>query len=396
MALKYRQSKNGVRFRYHKTRKHGAVKDRYWSIRHTVDGKQIEEALGYSSEGMTETKAIAIGVEFKANKRAGIRPQSMAEKRAMLAEEEAKEAEAALRDKSANRIFTDYFNLFLRDQENDGWKHTEVQKAQARFTKWIEPVIGSLPARSVKVLNLKRIVRVMEKAGMAPRTIVGVIGLVGHTYNHIIDDHAFPYANPVNRKKVLPKRIKGHKNSRERFLTTKEATDLLSALPEQVSHMAQISLLCGFRAGEIFKLKWADVNFTTKRISIRDTKSGKPRVVVMPDTIVTMLEPFRGTNDELVFPNRYGKCHKEIPRAFKRTVEQLGLNDGIEDRRQRVVFHTLRHTCASWLVEAGVDLYTVQKILGHGSILVTQRYTHGTGQVVEAAAVLDNKIANGC
>jgi integrase len=54
----------------------------------------------------------------------------------------------------------------------------------------------------------------------------------------------------------------------------------------------------------------------------------------------------------------------------------LKLNEGIEDPRERVCFHTLRHTYASWAAMAGVPLYTVGKAIGHKSIIMTQRYAH--------------------
>jgi integrase family protein len=57
-------------------------------------------------------------------------------------------------------------------------------------------------------------------------------------------------------------------------------------------------------------------------------------------------------------------------------VEKLGLNAGVNDPRQKVVFHTLRHTFASWLVQKGVPLHTVAELMGHRSIAMTQRYAH--------------------
>jgi site-specific recombinase XerD len=48
----------------------------------------------------------------------------------------------------------------------------------------------------------------------------------------------------------------------------------------------------------------------------------------------------------------------------------------VTDRRQKVLFHTLRHTFASWLVQQGEDLYMVQKLMGHASLVMTERYSH--------------------
>jgi integrase len=77
-----------------------------------------------------------------------------------------------------------------------------------------------------------------------------------------------------------------------------------------------------------------------------------------------------------VFVDDTGKKIAAVSSTFARTVNVVGLNEGITDRRMKVVFHTLRHTYASWLVEKGVDLYTVKELLGHSSLTMTERYSH--------------------
>ena len=65
-----------------------------------------------------------------------------------------------------------------------------------------------------------------------------------------------------------------------------------------------------------------------------------------------------------------------ISNTFTKAVNDLNLNEGITDRGMKVVFHTLRHSCASWLVNSGVELPVIAKILGHKSISMTMRYFH--------------------
>ena len=87
---------------------------------------------------------------------------------------------------------------------------------------------------------------------------------------------------------------------------------------------------------------------------------------------------------------------RKVSHTFNRVVQQLGLNNGITDRRQKVVFHTLRHTYASWLVQTGVDLYTVQKLMGHSNISMTERYAHlGENTFKKAVKNLERSLANG-
>jgi site-specific recombinase XerD len=71
--------------------------------------------------------------------------------------------------------------------------------------------------------------------------------------------------------------------------------------------------------------------------------------------------------------------------TYQRVVQRLGFNLGIDDVTQKVVFHTLRHTYASWLVMGGVDLYTIQKLMGHKSHQMTQRYAHLAPEHLEKA-----------
>ena len=68
-------------------------------------------------------------------------------------------------------------------------------------------------------------------------------------------------------------------------------------------------------------------------------------------------------------------------------MKELGLNKDISDGRQKVVFHTLRHTFASWLVQKGTPLYTVAELMGHTSLEMTQRYAHLAPDTMRKAAL---------
>ena len=84
----------------------------------------------------------------------------------------------------------------------------------------------------------------------------------------------------------------------------------------------------------------------------------------------------RGKPEDYVFPARHGEKIDRISNTFMRAVENLDLNEGITDPRQKVVFHTLRHTFASWLAIQGTPILTIKELMGHQSLAMTERYSH--------------------
>lgn len=150
-------------------------------------------------------------------------------------------------------------------------------------------------------------------------------------------------------------------------------------LPALLAHdMALLSLNTGMRFGEIAALTWSRVDMTKRQLRIPDTKTDQPRSAFLTDPAYEMLRrrSLDTKGSKYVFPGADGGMVACVPSPFWRAVKALGLNDGVVDPRQRVCFHTLRHTFASWLVEQGAGLRLVGDLLGHKSLVMTQRYTH--------------------
>jgi integrase len=102
------------------------------------------------------------------------------------------------------------------------------------------------------------------------------------------------------------------------------------------------------------------------------------------------------TPEGLVFPDRNGKKIEAISQRFRLIVSKLGFNKGITDTRQKVTFHTLRHTHASWLALQGESLITIRDILGHKTTAMTERYSHLIADHKRRAAVtLEEGFKNG-
>lgn len=389
----------GVRYREHPERKHGILKDRYYTIRYMKNGVSHEEGVGWSSsEKMTPEKAFEILNKLKRAARKGTgEPTRLSEKRRM--DEEAKDREALEKARldRENLTFGQYFRIQYLPIAKTSKKKVSWEKEESHFRLWIEPAIGAIPLKDLRPLHLERLKKTLLEAvkiegdGKAvkkpksARTIQYIFSTVRVVWNHARKNRVIQGDSPtrgVSKPKVDNKRI--------RFLDLGEAGEFLTYLKGRdlaVYRMATISLYMGLRAGEIFGLRWKNLDQGNGLLWVMDPKSGKSRAVYMPDQVKTLFsEMTTGEPEDLIFPGPEGKVLREIPMPFRTAVKKLDLNAGITDRRERFSFHSLRHSCASLLIQSGVDLYTVKEILGHGSIALTERYSHLADTALKEAA----------
>ncbi len=392
MAQKRIKTKvQGVRYREHATRKHGLRLDRYYFIRYRVNGSYKEEGLGWASEGWTVAKAADVLAELKRNGRTGAGEKTLAEKRARAeAEKQAEldrlraEREAAENEKKQNVTFQDFFeNEYLPIQQTHKGRDTWIKEFQ-HGKNWIFPIIGNVPLKDVSSFHIERIKKSMLDAGRRARTIQYCFATIRQTWNHARRIGLVTGDSPTRNVKI-PK----FDNKRQRYLSPAECDSLLEELKKRSAttyRMALLSLDAGLRFSEIARLQWQDVDLVRETILLTDTKSGRNRTVYMTERVKAMLAGMPKTGpDTLIFPDRNGGKIKHISKTFDEVVADLGLNHGIDDDRLRCVFHTLRHTHASRLLEAGVDIYRVKELLGHANVTTTERYSHVTADRLRSA-----------
>ena len=146
----------------------------------------------------------------------------------------------------------------------------------------------------------------------------------------------------------------------------------------------------------MLKLSWDRVDLTANvlRLEGRDTKNGKRRAVPLNEEARRALENrgrFRAEHcpdSAWVFSHRKGKRILNVHYGFKAACRRAKLT-----RTLRV--HDLRHTCASWLVQAGVPLLEVSKLLGHSTIEMTERYAHLAPENLKAAVGVLDRLRSG-
>jgi integrase len=379
----------GVRYREHPTRKNGVRRDQYFTIRYKLAGKDREEGLGWASEDWTAAKAYDRLKELKANRKAGEGPQTLAEKREIEDTRKAMEkAEEARQEKEAITFKAFFEDTYLPQAKADK-KERSVTREEGLFTVWISPAIGHFPMKDIAPFHLEKLKKNMADNGQSARSIEYALSVVRQIFNTAKRLGSFTGENPTAKVK-FPK----PDNGRMRFLTHKEADKLLEALKGKsadVHDMTLLSLNCGLRFGEIAALTWQDVDIERGTLTIRDAKAGS-RYAFLTEQAAAMLkdraeekDKDKGKPADYVFTGRKVLLDR-ISITFKRTVDELKLNEGIDDPRLRVFFHTCRHSYAAWMIEEGADLYTVQKLLGHKTNVMTQRYAHMSENRLRGAA----------
>jgi integrase len=192
-----------------------------------------------------------------------------------------------------------------------------------------------------------------------------------HAFNLALKEWEWVKENPVTKVKMLKEA-----QPRDRWLTIDEEKTLMEILSLQIKDLVVCALNTGMRLSEMLELKWKDVDLSRGEITIVHSKNGLKRTIPMNEIVVELLiskYKFRVPTlpkCDLVFPNKAGrvwdKC--KVGKLFRLACKK----GGIENFR----FHDLRHTFASRLVQARVDLYEIQKLLGHKSPMMTQRYAH--------------------
>jgi len=253
------------------------------------------------------------------------------------------------------------------------------------YRNWLKPRFADKELRHIDPLSLERLKKEMRDAGKAEATIRHALCLIRQAFNKAVVWQLWPGENPCKGVSFPTPN-----NARQRFLTQEEAARLLEALRQrspQVARIAVLSLYGGLRLSEILGLAWSNVDLKNGIIMVQDTKNNESRPIFITEPIRQVLrELATGAPEELLFKSKTGNPVVWLSKSFAATVNELKLNEGVADRRERVTFHSLRHSYASWAVQAGVPLYTVGKALGHRSLSMAARYSHLSSDSHRAAA----------
>lgn len=209
-------------------------------------------------------------------------------------------------------------------------------------------------------------------AEVSPATVNRELANLKNMYTKAIE-WGYVKSNPVKKVKFLKE-----PPGRLRYLKAEEVDALLKACADHLRPIVITALNTGMRRGELFNLKWTDVDLKNRKITVVNTKNNESRVIPINQTLYKeLIEISDESKGEYVFPDRKGHPFKDIKKSFSTALKRAK----IEDFR----FHDLRHTFGSHLVMQGVDLRTVQQVMGHKDIKMTMRYSHLSPEYVQEA-----------
>ncbi|OGW60052.1 MAG: hypothetical protein A2V83_11140 [Nitrospirae bacterium RBG_16_64_22] len=217
---------------------------------------------------------------------------------------------------------------------------------------------------------------------VGPGTINRELTLLSAAFNMAVKEWEWCRENPVARvsKEKEPP-------GRDRYLTAEEDKELFKACPDWLREIISFAVNTGMRQGEILSLRWPSVDLFRRVLVAEKSKNGEKRTVPLNEAVLTLFKEkarVRSLKTDLVF---HSEAHTPIDlgnlrRAFGKAIKKAKVGD--------FHFHDLRHTFATRLVQAGVDMYKVQRLLGHKTPTMTQRYAHhSTESLRDGVEVLD-------
>ena len=267
----------------------------------------------------------------------------------------------------------------------------KVPQSQARDGQMLNHLLPHFGADTALIDITPRLINAYKAkrrhAGAAPATINKEVGLLSHAFNVAIREWEWCRDNPVQRV-----RMESVNNQIERWLTTKEEERLLAASPPWLQAIMTFALHTGLRRSEILNLQWQDIDFVRGTLVVMKSKNKQRRTIPLNGKVFELLvvkQQHHNQESPFVFITSTGTPIG--PRNLTRGFQSARKKADIQDFR----FHDLRHTVATRLVQAGIDLYQVQRLLGHKKPDMTQRYAHHCPESLrEGVEVLTRRVVS--
>jgi integrase len=261
---------------------------------------------------------------------------------------------------------------------------------ESLFNKYIRPNFGDKQPKDILMLDIDRLKR-RELKGLSPQTVAHVLGLLRRIIN-------FGMKRGLSPGPGFTIQLPRVSNQKTEDLSPEQMSRLLKVIDSHIkyrspymkgAYMMKLALLTGLRRGEMFKLKWDDIDWHRKNIYLRDAKSGRDEIIPLSNYAADLLRAVRDTqtiDSPFVFPGLSGGQLTDIKKQVNSIKAEAGLP---KDFRP---LHGLRHVFATTLVSNGVPLDIVSRLLTHKGRTVTHRYAHIRDDALRQAAELVGRL----
>jgi integrase len=334
--------------------------DLRYTVNIMVDGRRVHRVIGRQSEGVTRTQAEEFIAIVRADARAGRLNLPKGRKLALSL--------SAAADEYVKRL------------EQAGGKNLKVKRRQLRM--YLKPYFGTMPLDGISAFTIEKYKKRRIDAGAAVGTVNRELATLSHLLNR-----AFEW-KWLDRLPVRPRKFVEFA-SRVIALTDEECDRLMTAaiataIPDLWLFVA-FGLNTAMRHGEILATRWDQLDLANRRLYVPKAKSGQRQQPITAG-LAALLETEREMREERegwIFPSPHKDSKAghwaRMDRPFREAVEAAGLDPGL------VTPHVMRHTAITKLVQAGVDLPTVQQVSGHKTLAMVLRYIHVHGRHIDDA-----------
>ena len=277
------------------------------------------------------------------------------------------------------RFIEERFLPFIKVSKRSAWMDETLLR------KYLLPIFSEYRLNRIKRVDIIRMHHSAKSKGFADGTCNRWLALMRYIFNCAIRWEIIPIgSNPCDNVKLFE-----DNGAREKYLTKDELSRLLFVLDNthhtQLAKIIKLLLFTGARKREILDAKWEDADLNSRLLRVPLSKSGKPRFIPLSDKAIEILKSI-DRNKEVPWVFFNPNTSRPLVSTFY-SWNLIRVAAGLPDLR----IHDLRHSFASFLVNAGRSLYEVQRILGHYDPKVTMRYAHLSSEaLIDAANVVGN------
>jgi integrase len=285
-----------------------------------------------------------------------------------------------------NHVFNELAEAYVK------WAERQRSfKSKKLFIDQLKARFGNLPLRRFNSMALEQFQTERLERGNKPATVNRLLATIKHMFTKAVE---WDMVEEETLKRVRKVKLLEENNRRLRYLSQEECQGLIRECDGHLRPIVICALNTGMRRGEILNLTWDNLDLQNGFILLDQTKNGERREIPINATLREILEElFRGTKERprridvpwVFYDPSSGKPYQSVKRSFASACRRAKIKD--------FTFHDLRHTFASHLVMAGVDLATVKELLGHKTLTMTLRYAHlAPSHKVKAVDLLDNTL----